>query len=248
MTSHSTVRTSPRRSGASLEVYLLGSVDFESLLFLQERVLYDIGGRNDSQGTLFIAEHPPLITVGREGSRAHIRLEPKELGQLGLEVRWLNRGGGCLVHGPGQVAVYPILPLDRLGLGLDQFKKRLEQTVIDMAGDIRVEAQRSKGCAGVASRSGQFAFIGAAVKRWTTHHGMYVNVDPSMRLMRLADADGCGGKISSLAAERGLRACMHTVREGLVRHFAEQFEYDNLHVYTGHPLLKRTTRETHVYA
>jgi lipoyl(octanoyl) transferase len=248
MSSPSSARTSPRRSGASLEVYLLGRVDFDSLLFLQERVLYDIGGRDDSQGTLFIAEHPPLITVGREGSRAHIRLEPKELALLGLQVRWLNRGGGCLVHGPGQIAVYPILPLDRLGLGLDQFKQRLEQTLINTAHDIRLEAHRSERIPGAASRSGQFGFIGAAVKRGTSYHGMFVNVDPSMRLMRLADADGHGAKISSLAAERGSRACMHTVREGIVSHLATQFGYENLHVYTGHPLLKRTTREAHVYA
>ena len=60
-------------TSAPLEVYLLGIVDFDSALFLQERLAYEISGRSDAMGTLLLCEHPPLITVGREGSRSHIR-------------------------------------------------------------------------------------------------------------------------------------------------------------------------------
>ena len=113
------------RTDAALDVRLLGTVDFESALFLQERLVYDISGRDDLFGGLLLCEHPPLITVGRAGSRAHILVDQKELTASRLDVRWLNRGGGCLVHAPGQLAVYPVVPLDRLGLGVREYRAHL---------------------------------------------------------------------------------------------------------------------------
>src|SRR5262252_2625833 len=101
----------------ALQAYLLGTVDFDAALALQRQLVYQVGGERD-QAALVLCEHPAAITVGRQGSRAHILYEPEELHSLRWRVRWVNRGGGCLLHLPGQLAVYPILPLDRLGLGL----------------------------------------------------------------------------------------------------------------------------------
>ena len=50
-----------------------------------------------------ICEHPPLITVGRSGSRAHLHISSDELTSQQVEVRWLNRGGGCIAHLPGSI-------------------------------------------------------------------------------------------------------------------------------------------------
>ena len=97
---------------ASLQVYLLGSIDFESALALQRRLIYQVAGER-SGAALVLCEHPPLITVGRQGSRSHILCDSEELRARRWKVRWVNRGGGCLLHQPGQLAVYPILPLDR---------------------------------------------------------------------------------------------------------------------------------------
>src|SRR3984957_11678561 len=80
---------------AVLQAYLLGTVDFEAALVLQKRLVYDISG-NRSQAALILCEHPPCITVGRQGSRAHILYEPEELHQRRWPIRWVNRGGGWL--------------------------------------------------------------------------------------------------------------------------------------------------------
>ena len=79
---------------SALQVYLLGTVDFEALLRFQRRLHYEISG-DRSQAALILCEHPPLITVGRHGSRAHILMEPHELQVRGWRVRWVNRAGGC---------------------------------------------------------------------------------------------------------------------------------------------------------
>ena len=75
----SPVESSKWRHSTALDVRLLGMVDFESALFLQERLVYEISGREDLFGGLLLCEHPPLVTVGRAGSRAHILVDPKEL-------------------------------------------------------------------------------------------------------------------------------------------------------------------------
>ena len=75
------------RSSESLQVFLLGTVEFESALRLQEQFRDDVIQRNDRLGGLFVCEHPPVVTIGREGSQTHLRRDVAELNKLGIDVR-----------------------------------------------------------------------------------------------------------------------------------------------------------------
>src|SRR5262245_47361629 len=108
-----------------LTAHLLDAVDFPAWLALQRRLVYAVSG-DRRHAALVLCEHPPLISVGRQGSREHVHVDPRELRLKGWSVRWVNRGGGCLLHLPGQLAVYPILPLDRLGLDLHDYLDALQ--------------------------------------------------------------------------------------------------------------------------
>src|SRR3977135_2643355 len=81
------------------QVYMLGVVPFETFALLQKRLHFDIAG-DRTQAALVLCEHPPLITVGRQGSRAHILCEPEELRARRWQGRWGNPGGGCPPHAP----------------------------------------------------------------------------------------------------------------------------------------------------
>ena len=94
---------------SALQVYLLEMLDFETLLRLQRRLHYDVTS-DRLQAAIILCEHTPTITIGRQGSRAHLHVEPEELHSRRWPVRWVNRGGGCLLHVPGQFALYSILP------------------------------------------------------------------------------------------------------------------------------------------
>ncbi|HUE16506.1 MAG TPA: hypothetical protein VMR25_20190 [Planctomycetaceae bacterium] len=236
------------RNSAALDVRLLGTVDFESAQFLLERLVYDISGRDDLFGGLLLCEHPPLITVGRAGSRAHILVDQKELTASRLDVRWLNRGGGCIVHAPGQLVVYPVVPLDRLGVGLREYRAHLLGSVLDVCRELGIPAWTVEQTAGVAGRGGQFAFLGAAVKRWVAYQGLFLNVQPLLRMQRLVSPGPNGLKPTSLEAVRGRVTPMSTVRESLIRNLAARLGYAEYQILTGHPLLKRTRRVTNVYA
>jgi lipoyl(octanoyl) transferase len=248
MTVGSTVSAFANRLSNSLEVHLMGLLDFDSALFLQERLHYEIAGREDTLGGLLICEHPPLITVGREGSRADIRPDPNELEARQLKVRWVGRGGPAVMHSPGQLAVYPVLPLDRLNIGLSAFRRLLEETVIDVCNDGKIKAWRDSGQSGVWCRTGRIATIGAAVKRWVSHQGMFVNVAPDPELADLVQYPGQDPRVSSFATESRRRISMHSIRSGLIHHLAGRFGYADYHLYTGHPLLTRTKKRVYDYA
>ncbi|MEX0715800.1 MAG: hypothetical protein WD066_04400, partial [Planctomycetaceae bacterium] len=230
------------RTSASLEVHLLGLVEFDAALALQERMVFDVSGRDDTQGRLLVCEHPPLISIGREGSRAHLRAEPADLRSRQIDVRWLNRGGGCVVHAPGQLAAYPVVPLDRLGLGLAEYRRRLEEGVLDVCRELRIPAER-RGEPGVFCRTGQVAQLAVAVKSWVAYQGIFLNVRPDMTLQRLADPPRPDVSPSSLEAQRQRPVSMHAVRESLVRNLASRLEYAEHLLYTGHPLLVRTRKK-----
>ena len=136
------------QASSTLEVFLLGTVDFASARSLQIRLLNQIATRTDTHGMVLVCEHPPTISIGREGSFSDVLVEREELVSRQMDVSWINRGGGAFVHAPGQVAVYPILPLDRLKLGLLEFRSRLELTLLLAAEDLDVPATRGAAAPG----------------------------------------------------------------------------------------------------
>lgn len=234
------VRSEPRDS---LEIHLLGLVDFDAALALQERLIYDISGRADRMGSLLVCEHPPIVTLGASASATHVLTPPAELAPLGIDIRWIGRGGGACCHAPGQLAVYPILPLDRLGITLAEFRTRLEEACVATCHEVHVPARRREEHPGVWGRGGHLALTGAAYRNGVTHHGLFLNVSPDPSFLRVVETNAAGEPATSMQAQLIRRVPMARVREALTRHLAAGFGYELTHLYTGHPLLQRTTRK-----
>ncbi len=243
-----TDRVNHSQTSSSLDVFLLGTVVLDSSKELQERLRSDIASRTDSHGAILVCEHPPSVTIGREGSFADVLVESEELIARKMDVRWLNRGGATFVHVPGQLAVYVIVPLDRLGLGVLDFRTALETALVATAADLKVPAEPASAVPGAMCRCGQFAFIGASVRDWVSYGGFYVNVSLPQEALDLVRWTRSDVKVTSLASQRTRPTAMSTVREALIRNVASALGYDGYHVYTGHPLLHRTTRKVYVYA
>lgn len=231
------------RASESLQVFLLGTVDFESALRLQERFRDEVLQRCDRLGGLFICEHPPVVTIGREGSQAHLRRDAAEFDKLGIKVRWLNRGGGAWMQCPSQIAVYPIVPLRRLGLGLAEYRQRLEQAVLDVCRELHVAAHRIDDEPGVFCSLGQLATVGVAVRSWVTTHGLTLNVSPDLSLLRTTRPNPRGLRPTSLEAARQRLTAIPKVRESLIRNLTARLGYQQSHLFTGIPGLKRTKRK-----
>jgi lipoyl(octanoyl) transferase len=224
-----------------LRAYLLGCVDFEAVLALQHRLVFEAGEGRRPTIELLVCEHRPVITVGRDGSRLHVRLSAGELRSRQLEVRWVGRGGGVLAHLPGQLAVYPIAPLDQLGWTVGNYLDRLQAGLQAVLADVGVQAEARAAWRGLWGRSGQLAAIGIAVRRWTTYHGAFINVAPAMEPFHHLQTDPDQRQtMSSLAVERQKHVRMATARAAVVPRLAEVFACQRYHMHTGHPLLLAT--------
>jgi lipoyl(octanoyl) transferase len=184
-----------------------------------------------------VCEHPPLISVGRQGSRAHILLEPHELAVRGWPVRWVNRAGGCWLHSPGQLAVYSILPLQRPYLDVTTYLSRLGNAVLRLLADFDIHAEARPG--GIWSRGRLIAGLGVAVRDWTSYYGLCINVFPRLDDYRLVRcAPGSGEPMTSLERERHGRIRPALVRERLVEHFQAAFGFERVSLFSDHPSLQ----------
>jgi lipoyl(octanoyl) transferase len=224
-------------------------VPYEDFLSLQRRLIYEVGGQLDGRITVLLCEHPELITVGRLGSRGHIRLSGEQLRSRRLDFRWVGRGGGCLLHGPGQIAAYPIVPLSWHGWSVGEYLGRLQQAICGMCDQLAVRYELRDQQPGLWGRSGQLACWAVAVRRWITCHGAFINVNPMMTHYAFVDvvdpvsaSRGQKTTMGSLFAERRQAMTIPKVRATLIPHLAAAFGTERYHLVTGHPLLKRTRR------
>ena len=97
----------------------------------------------DTADELWLVQHPPVFTQGQAGKAEHLLL-PGD-----IPVVQVDRGGQVTYHGPGQIVVYPLLRLPRLGIGVRDYVCRIEQAIIDTLGDWNIEAVRREGAPGV---------------------------------------------------------------------------------------------------
>jgi lipoyl(octanoyl) transferase len=218
-------------------VYLFGSVDFEAALTLQRHLVYQVASGR-SGPALLLCEHPPLITVGRHGSPAHLRCDPEELRARRWRVRWVNRGGGCLLHLPGQLAIYPIIPLDRYRLGVASYLERLHRIVLALLDDFNIPGSTRPGQVGVWVGKRPIAAVGVAIRNWVAYFGMVLNVHPDLLPFQLVQTGAADDEpMTSLVHERhgGLRPAL--VRQRLLEHFTATFPCERTDVFFHHPLL-----------
>ena len=244
--SYPAAQNEPRPTVAA---HLLGQVDFNACLALQQRLVYEASGSSRGNVTLLVCEHPLIVTVGRQGSRSHIRLSEHELLSRQIEVRWVNRGGGCLVHAPGQLAVYPIVPLARWSLNVGEYLNRLQAALAAALADMSCAAETRPDRFGLWSHRGQVVAVAAAVKNWVSYYGAYINVSPALYPFRWVESDAMEfTPMTSLAADYHRAVRMSGVREAVVRRLSEAFECERYHVYSGHPLLRPPRGVSHAYA
>src|SRR5215469_13972298 len=142
---------------SSLAIHLLhlGRVSYAEGLEIQARVI--AARKQGAVGdTLLLLEHPAVITLGRNSSRANVLASDEWLAARGVELHEINRGGDVTYHGPGQLVGYPIFDLrgewpGRRGpfLGPVDFVRMMEEVLVRTCADFGVMAKRIAKCTGV---------------------------------------------------------------------------------------------------
>ncbi len=136
-------------SAPALEAFFLDRVPFSRSLELQRRLIAEVGNRDDGQIVLLLCEHPDIITIGRGGSPGDMNRESRVLKSREIEVVYANRGGGCMLHCPGQLAIYPLVPLNWHGFTVGEFLERLQVGIVETLDDLGVHGHIKPGRHGV---------------------------------------------------------------------------------------------------
>jgi lipoate-protein ligase B len=193
-----------------LEYRWLGRADYERVLAdqLAERERVWAGG----PGTVFLCEHPPVITLGRSANRGNV------LAAGDVPVVQIERGGDVTYHGPGQLMVYPIVRLRSVVGFLESIARALADACAQ-AGAPGAEFRRDP--AGLWLGDAKLAACGIHVARGVSVHGWALNVctpDDAWRMIR-----PCGLSVPQISLARAagrdvtVEAIAHDVGPRLVR-------------------------------
>ena len=127
------------------------------------------------QDEVWLAEHNPVYTLG------HAANEKFLLEENNIPVVRTDRGGQITYHGPGQLMIYFLINLKRLGWGPKRLICELESMVIELLERYEIHAQRREGAPGIYVDEKKIASIGLKIKRGFCYHGISLNVDMDLK-------------------------------------------------------------------
>lgn len=168
---------------------------------------------------IWSVQHPPVFTLGQAGKPEHV-LAPGD-----IPIVPVDRGGQVTYHGPGQLVLYPLLDLRRLGLGVRELVTLIEQALIDVLADHGVEAQRQDGAPGVYVGEAKIAALGLRVRRGRSFHGLSFNIDMDLEPFGRINPCGFAGlQVTQLSAF--CETTPEAVRDRLLRQLAVLLGYN----------------------
>lgn len=127
------------------------------------------------QDEVWLAEHNPVYTLGHAANEEFI------FDDNNIPVVRTDRGGQITYHGPGQLMIYFLINLKRLGWGPKRLICELESMVIELLERYEIHAQRREGAPGIYVDEKKIASIGLKIKRGFCYHGISLNVDMDLK-------------------------------------------------------------------
>lgn len=170
-----------------------------------------------ARDTIILVEHPPVITVGKDGHKENFK-------GLTIEPHFVERGGDVTYHGPGQLVVYFVFNLTRRGRDLHRFMDNIQEGIIRTLAEYKVEAERGEEYTGVWVGERKIASIGVAVKHWITFHGAAINLNTDLTDFKAINPCGLDAKMmTSLQTLTGKGVDLKTFGARLIEHYAAVF-------------------------
>jgi lipoyl(octanoyl) transferase len=191
------------------------------------------GEQKEVVNRLIFCEHPHVYTLGKSGAQNNLLINDEFLKKINATYFKTNRGGDITYHGPGQIVGYPILDLEELGLGVKEYIRDLEESIIRLLKDYGIESTRMDGATGVwldAEKPGKarkICAIGVKVSRYVTMHGFAFNVNTDLTYFNHINPCGFVDKgVTSLEKELGEKQDFGKIKKELKKHIDSVFKVD----------------------
>lgn len=182
------------------------------------RAMQDFTAQRDAAtpDELWLVEHPPVYTLGQAGKAEHL------LHVTDIPLVKIDRGGQITYHGPGQLVVYMMIDFKRLGLGVRELVRHIEQAVIDLLAEFGVTGNGDVDAPGVYVDGAKIASLGLRIRNHATYHGLSLNVDMDLTPFSWINPCGYSGLRVTQLRELGVTLDVNAVAERLLPHLRAQ--------------------------
>ncbi|MDP2506594.1 MULTISPECIES: lipoyl(octanoyl) transferase LipB [unclassified Oceanobacter] len=150
----------------------LGLVDYQPCY--EEMVSFTARRQPETTDEIWFLQHPGVFTQGQAGKAEHV-LVPGD-----IPVVQTDRGGQVTYHGPGQLVVYLLLDIKRLGLGPRALVTAMEESIAATLAQWGIDAAAKADAPGVYVDGRKIASLGLRIRNGRTFHGLALNVDMDM--------------------------------------------------------------------
>ena len=176
----------------------------------------------DTVDELWLVEHPPVFTLGRNGNPAHI------LNIGSIPIVKSDRGGQVTYHGPGQLVAYALLDLNRLGVGIRSLVSGLENAVINTLAQYGIKAEARRDAPGVYVDGKKIASLGLRIRKGCSYHGLSLNVDMDLSPFTTINPCGYPGLEVTQLVDLGVPVKPYEVAVPLIGAVMREFGFKNI--------------------
>ncbi|WP_231872205.1 lipoyl(octanoyl) transferase LipB [Oleiphilus sp. HI0132] len=188
------------------------------------RAMQEFTDQRDEQteDEIWVLQHEPVFTQGQAGKEEHI-LAPGD-----IPVVPVDRGGQVTYHGPGQLVIYLMLDINRMGIGARDLVSRIEQALVNMLALYGIQAAPKKDAPGVYVGEDKIASLGLRIRHGRSFHGLSLNID--MNLEPFGRINPCGYQDLKMVQLCDFQEDVAVERAAgcLVNELRKSFSYDDI--------------------
>ncbi len=201
-----------------------GLVEYHKALQRQKLLVQEIQEQRN-KNVLVLCQHPPVITIGRNGGSGNIVSSPDLLEKAGISICETDRGGDVTLHNPGQIVGYPIFNLLDYKQDLHWFLREIEECIIDTIAIFGLQGGRVSGLTGVwLDENRKICAMGLHCSRWVTSHGFALNVNNDLSQFNYIIPCGISDKgVTSISKEINSKVDMNLVEITISEIFSKKF-------------------------
>jgi len=177
---------------------------------------------SDTPDEIWLLTHPSVYSLGLNGNPQHV------IGNLPAPLMRTDRGGQVTWHGPGQLVVYTLIDLQRLGIGIRDYVTLIEDAIVFLLSQYGIRAASRRDAPGVYVGGSKIASVGLKVTRGRCYHGFSLNVNPDLTAFNFINPCGYEDLTVTSLERLGVFTTPDEVMPGITSAYLAQPAFQNI--------------------
>ncbi len=213
---------------SQLNVRHLGLMDYPPVWHAMQQLT--VARTEQDKDEIWLLQHFPVFTQGQAGKPEHL-LAPAD-----IPVVEVDRGGQVTYHGPGQLVVYLLLDIRRMGIGPRELVTRIENSLVTLLSKYGIDAHPKANAPGVYIGDAKIASLGLRIKKGCSFHGLSLNIDMDLEPFHRINPCGYAGLSMTQLSDFVPGCTIDDVAEKLLDLLQVTFGYEDIQTHAGLPM------------